>query len=131
MNLRSLIFSTALIVSCCISAQEQEKNLRFNFGAKAGFQAISYNNPVFEIDGYEFDTNTLHSNKIGYTVAPFIRLSKNRIYVQTECVFGVARHSFDFKSTNTESDITPNQTTYNLKTICLQVPIVVGYNIIQ
>lgn len=131
MNLRSLIFSTALIVSCCISAQEQEKNLRFNFGAKAGFQAISYNNPVFEIDGYEFDTNTLHSNKIGYTVAPFIRLSKNRIYVQTECVFGVARHSFDFKSTNTESDITPNQTTYNLNTICLQVPIVVGYNIIQ
>ena len=132
MNSRCLILLTALIVSCCINAQEQKQQLKFNYGAKAGFQAIAYNNPVFEIEGYEFDSNTLHSNKIGHTVAPFARLTKNRIYVQTECVFGIARHSFDFKNTSNNNDgIIPNQTTYDLRTICLQVPIVVGYNIIN
>lgn len=105
--------------------------MKFNYGAKAGFQAIAYNNPVFEIDGYEFDSNTLHSNKIGYTIAPFVRLTRNRVYVQSECVFGIARHSFDFNSTSDEENIIPNEITYNLRTICLQVPIVFGYNIIN
>ncbi len=131
MNIRCLALLIALIVPCCINAQEQERRLRFDFGAKAGFQAISYNNPAFEIEGYEFDSNNLFSDKIGYTVAPFIRLTKNKIYVQTECVFGIARHTFDFKSTDKENIIVPNRTTYNLSTICLQVPIVVGYNIIH
>ena len=131
MNIRSLALLISFIIPCCINAQEPEKRLKFSFGIKGGFQAISYNNPIFEIDGYEFDSNTLYSNKIGYTAAPFIRLTKNRIYVQTECVFGIARHSFDFKSTDSGSVIVTNQPTYNLRTICLQVPIVVGYNIIQ
>lgn len=132
MNIRSLILYIAIIVPIYANAQEAESRLKFNFGAKAGFQAIAYNNPIFEIDGYEFDSNTLHSNRIGYTVAPFVRLTKNRIYVQTESVFGIARHSFDFKElSNKDDDIIPNQTTYNLRTICLQVPIVVGYNIIN
>ncbi|MBO7231209.1 MAG: PorT family protein [Bacteroidaceae bacterium] len=132
MNIRNLILLlTALIVPCCIKAEEQEKRMKFNYGAKAGFQAIAYNNPVFEIDGYEFDSNTLHSNKIGYTIAPFVRLTRNRVYVQSECVFGIARHSFDFNSTSDEENIIPNEITYNLRTICLQVPIVFGYNIIN
>lgn len=132
MNIRNLILLlTALIVPCCIKAEEQEKRMKFNYGAKAGFQAIAYNNPVFEIDGYEFDSNTLHSNKIGYTVAPFARLTKNRLYIQTECVFGIARHSFDFNSTSDEENIIPNEITYNLRTMCLQVPIVLGYNVIN
>lgn len=132
MNIRNLILLlTALIVPCCIKAEEQEKRMKFNYGAKAGFQAIAYNNPVFEIDGYEFDSNTLHSNKIGYTIAPFVRLTRNRVYVQSECVFGIARHSFDFNSTSDQENIIPNEITYNLRTMCLQVPIVFGYNIIN
>lgn len=133
MNLRNLILFAAIFIPCCISAQGKEKQLTFNFGAKAGFQAIAYNNPEFEIEGYEFDCNTLHSNRIGYTFAPFARITMNRLYVQTEGVFGIARHSFDFKDTE-ESDINPvhpTQPTYNLRTICLQVPIVVGCHIIQ
>lgn len=135
MKIRSLILLALFLSPCFICAQEKEKMLKFNFGAKAGFQAIAYNNPKFEIDGYEFDSNTLHSNKIGYTVAPFARLSIKRFYVQTESVFGIARHSFDFKdvseSDNGTATLVPNQTTYNLRTICLQVPIVFGYHIIQ
>ena len=131
MNIRSLILLTALIVPCCITAEEQEKRMKFNYGAKGGFQAIAYNNPVFEIDGYEFDSNTLHSNKIGYTIAPFARVTKNRVYAQAECAFGITRHSFDFKSTSNDESIIPNDVTYNLRTMCLQVPIVVGYNIID
>ena len=133
MNKRCLILLTTFVIFCGIRAQEKSEPLKFNFGAKAGFQAIAYNNPIFEIEGYEFDTNTLHSNKIGYTVAPFVRLARNRVYAQAECVFGIARHSFDFKEipTGEGSGIIPNQTTYNLRTLCLQVPIVVGYDIIH
>ena len=131
MNIRSLILLAALIFPCSFVAQEKEQQLKFNFGAKVGFQAIAYNNPEFEIEGYEFDSNTLHSNKIGYTVAPFARLTKDKLYVQAETVFGIARHSFDFKATDNSNSLIPNQTTYNLRTICLQVPIVVGYHIIQ
>lgn len=134
MNIRCLILLAALMFPCSFVAQENEKPLKFNFGAKVGFQAIAYNNPEFEIEGYEFDTNTLHSNKIGYTVAPFVRLTKNKLYVQAETVFGTARHSFDFKAIDNGDESTPlvqNRTTYNLRTICLQVPIVVGYHIIQ
>ena len=131
MNIRSLILLAALIFPCSFVAQEKEQQLKFNFGAKVGFQAIAYNNPEFEIEGYEFDSNTLHSNKIGYTVAPFARLTKDKLYVQAETVFGITRHSFDFKATDNSNSLIPNQTTYNLRTICLQVPIVVGYHIIQ
>ena len=131
MNIRSLILLAALTFPCSFVAQEKEQQLKFNFGAKVGFQAIAYNDPEFEIDGYEFDSNTLHSNKIGYTVAPFARLTKDKLYVQAETVFGIARHSFDFKATDNSNSLIPNQTTYNLRTTCLQVPIVVGYHIIQ
>ena len=133
MNIRGLILFFTMIVPCCLAAQENEKQLKFNFGAKAGFQAIAYNNPEFEIEGYEFDSNTLHSNKIGYTIAPFVRLTNKKLYVQAETVFGIARHSFNFKETseNEENSIVANQITYNLRTICIQVPIVVGYHIIQ
>ena len=133
MKIRSLILLAALTFPCCLAAQEKEQQLKFNFGAKVGFQAIAYNNPEFGIEGYEFDSNTLHSNKIGYTIAPFARVTKNKLYVQAETVFGIARHSFDFKAIEKEDEysIVPNQTTYNLRTICLQVPIVVGYHIIQ
>lgn len=121
-----------LLFSSLANAQEKEKQLKFNFGVKAGFQAIAYNNPNFEIEIYEFDSNTLHSNKIGYTIAPFARLTKNRLYVQAETVFGIARHSFDFKDiSENATTLVANQTTYNLRTICLQVPIVVGYHIIK
>ena len=133
MNIRNLILFVALIIPCCLTAQQKENRLKFNFGAKAGFQAIAYNSPEFEIEGYEFDTNTIHSNKIGYTIAPFIRLTKNRVYVQAETVFGITRHSFDFVNAeeNQDNTLLSNQTTYNLRTICLQVPIVVGCHIIN
>ena len=133
MNIRSLILLAAFTFPCCLIAQEKEKQLKFNFGAKVGFQAIAYNNPEFGIEGYEFDSNTLHSNKIGYTIAPFARLTMKKLFVQAETVFGIARHSFEFKAIDKEEEnsIIPNQTTYNLRTMCLQVPIVVGYHIIQ
>lgn len=131
MNIRNLILLFALLIPCSIKAQENEKELKFNYGAKAGFQAIAYNNPEFEIEGYEFDSNTLHSNKIGYTIAPFLRLTKKNVYIQAETVFGIARHSFDFKDISDNNSLIANTTTYNLRTICLQVPIVVGYHIIK
>lgn len=130
MNIRYLTLLIAIIIPCCISGQVKEKKFKFNYGAKAGFQAIAYNSPQFGIDGYEFDGNTLHSNNIGYTISPFARLTFQRFYVQVEGTFGLTRHSFDFKSAE-ESKITPNDVAYNLRTLCMQLPVLIGYNIVD
>ena len=61
-----------------------------------------------------------------------MRLTLKRVYVQFETTFGITRHSFDFKSIDEDTNtLLSNQTEYNLKTLCLQVPILIGYNIIQ
>lgn len=131
MNIRNLILLFLLSISLCVHAQEN-LGIKVNGGAKVGFQAVTYNNPNFSITGYEFNENTIQSNKIGYTISPFVRLTLKRVYVQCETIFGVTRHSFDFKSIDEEnSALLPNQTEYNLKTYCLQVPIAIGYNVIQ
>lgn len=121
------------ILSLSAVAQDKEKNHEFNIGLKAGFHALTYNDPDFRIDGYTFDSDCIHSNKIGYTVTPFLRATYKRFYLQTEAMFGVTRHSFDFKDTPRESneEITPNSTVYNLKTYSLQIPILFGYNFVS
>ena len=132
MNIRALIY-TLLFLPCCIAAQENSNRAKFNAGIKAGFQAITYNDPEFSIDGYEFNTSTIQSNKIGYTVAPFIRVTYSRFYIQTEAAFGIARHSFDFtdKREAAIENISPNTPVYELKAYCLQVPILIGYEFVE
>ena len=131
--MRSLIVSILLLLPVCIGAQESDKRIRFNAGLKAGFQAITYNDPTFDIDGYTYNENTIQSNKIGYTIAPFLRLSRGRFYIQVEGTFGITRHSFDFTDTRqgSISEITPNTPVYDLKTYCIQVPLLLGYDFIK
>ena len=114
------------------TAQETGK-VHYNIGMKAGFQAVTYNDPDFGIDGYCFDTNNIQSNKIGYALSLFARVTKNKYFLQTECTFGISNHSFDFhdEPVNTEENFIPNNTVYDLKTYCLQVPILFGYNVVQ
>ena len=114
------------------TAQEKGK-VHYNIGMKAGFQAVTYNDPEFGIDGYRFDTNNIQSNKIGYALSLFARVTKSKFFLQTEGTFGISNHSFDFhdEPVNTEENFTPNNTVYDLKTYCLQVPILFGYNIVQ
>ncbi len=116
-----------------VSLHSQSDKLHFNIGIKAGVQAITYNDPDFEIEGYIFDRNNIQSNKIGYTLAPFLRVTKGRFYIQSEAALGISRHSFDFKdaeiSTNDDSSI--SNPVYSLKTYCLQVPVLFGYSFIR
>lgn len=121
-----------MMLPCCLTAQEHTK-VKFNAGLKAGFQAITYNDPTFGIEGYSFNENTIQSNKIGYTIAPFARVSKGKFYLQTEAAFGIARHSFDFTDTREPSieNVDPNIPTYELKTYCLQVPLLFGYEFLK
>lgn len=121
------------ILSLSAVAQNKEKNHEFNIGVKAGFHALTYNDPEFNINGYTFDSDCIHSNKIGYTVTPFLRVTYKRLYLQTEAMLGVTRHSFDFKDTPKEGneEITPNSTEYNLKTYSLQIPILLGYDFVS
>lgn len=122
-----------LLFPCILVAQESGKKLRFNAGLKVGFQAVTYNDPEFAIEGYTFDSNNIQSNRIGYTLSPFFRISKGRFYLQTEGTFGISHHNFNFK------DLAPMETgntqngnvEYELTTYCLQVPILLGYNFVQ
>ena len=114
------------------TAQEKGK-VHYNIGMKAGFQAVTYNDPDFGIDGHRFDTNNIQSNKIGYALSLFARVTKSKFFLQTEGTFGISNHSFDFhdEPVNTEENFIPNNTVYDLKTYCLQVPILFGYNVVQ
>jgi hypothetical protein len=131
--MRSLIICILLLFPLSLGAQESDNRIRVNAGLKVGFQAITYNNPTFGIDGYTYNENTIQSNKVGYTVAPFLRLSHGRFYLQTEAALGITRHSFDFTDTREGSiaGITPNIPIYDLRTYCLQVPILFGYNFVM
>ena len=106
---------------------------QFNAGVKAGFQAVTYDNPDFNIEGYQFDTNNIQSNKIGYAFSLFARITKNKCYLQTEATFGITNHSFDFQDIqeNHDGNFVPNNTVYDLRTYCIQVPILFGYNIVE
>lgn len=132
MKLRCLILGLLFTLPLSLHAQEKGK-VRFNAGIKAGFQAVTYNDPEFKIDGYEFDSNNIQSNKIGYAISPFARITKGRCYLQTEVTFGITNHSFDFHaiSPTTEEEFTPNNTVYDLRTYCIQVPILFGIHILE
>ena len=132
MSVRYLIFALVMTFPLFATAQEKGK-VHYNIGLKAGFQAVTYNDPEFGIDGYRFDTNNIQSNKIGYALSLFARVTKSKFFLQTEGTFGISNHSFDFhdEPVNTEENFTPNNTVYDLKTYCLQVPILFGYNIVQ
>lgn len=131
--MRNLIIYLFLLLPLCTNAQESKKRIRLNAGVKVGFQAITYNNPTFEIEGYTYNENTIQSNKIGYILTPFLRLSRDRFYIQVETALGLTRHCFDFKDTGKSNitDIEPNIPEYYLKTYCLQVPILFGYEFIK
>lgn len=125
---RILLTAFAILLSCTIFANGNK--VKFNYGIKAGFQAVAYNSISFNIDGYRYDDNTIHSNKIGYSINPFIRLTKNRFYLQTEAAFGVTYHNFNFFETN-KGNFIGNDPEYKLTTYCIQVPLLLGYNFIN
>ena len=131
--MRKLFVCILLVASGCLFAQESNRELRFNVGLKAGFQAITYNDPTFEIEHYRYNESTIQSNKIGYTIAPFFRLSYDRVYIQTDAAFGISRHSFDFTDTRKSNidNVTPNIPQYDLQTYCFQVPLLIGYEYIK
>lgn len=134
MGIRSLLTITLIAaIPFLATAQEGDGKVRFNIGIKAGFQAVTYNDPEFDIDGYKFDTNNIQSNKIGYALSVFARVTKNKFYLQTEGTFGITNHSFDFQDIHesTDGSFIPNNTVYDLKTYCIQVPILFGYNFVE
>lgn len=130
--MRCLIIVLIAAFPLLTKAQDKGK-VRFNAGVKAGFQAVTYNDPDFDIDGYKFDTNNIQSNKIGYAFSAFARITKNKYFLQTEATFGITNHSFDFRDeqANSDGNFIPNNTVYDLRTYCIQVPILFGYNIVE
>lgn len=109
------------------TAQEGKKPFRVNYGIKIGFQGITYNNTDFEIGNYKFNDNTIQSDKVGYQVAPFIRLTKGKFYLQTEAAFGITYQKYDFFKTGTKE----NTAEYELETHCVKIPLLLGYNFIN
>lgn len=121
----------ALIAGTATAQSSGNKRFIVNYGIKAGFQAVTYNHTDFSIEGYCFNDNTIQSNKIGYTINPFLRLTRGQFYLQTEAAFGITRYNFDFYETNVSEGETAATAEYNLTTYCLQVPLLIGYNFIS
>lgn len=131
MKFRKLITIILLVLSANMIAQEKNE-LHFTGGLKVGFHAANYNSTVFEIDGYKYNDRRIGSNRIGYSVTPFMRLSKNRSYLQVETTFSISSHNFDFTETMPgDIETTPKNAEYKLRTYCLQIPILYGYNFVQ
>lgn len=136
MYLRHTISVTiaVLLLPLFLQAQSKSEKLHFNFGFKVGFHAATYNNTTFDIDGYEYDDRVIQSNKIGYSFSPFVRLSKNRYYIQTEATLCLSRHNFDFNEVTNKNDELlegGNTAQYNLTTYCMQVPLLFGYQFVD
>ena len=136
MRLRHTLSLIMVILSLPLFLQAQEKSekLHFNCGLKVGFHAATYNTTVFEIDGYEYDDRIIQSNKIGYSVSPFIRLSKKRYYIQTEATMSISRHNFEFNEITQKNDKPlegGSKPAYNLTTYCIQVPLLIGYKFVD
>lgn len=128
-----VVFLT-LMLSSMAQAQENSKRVHFNAGIKVGFHAATYNTTTFNIDGYEYDDRVIQSNKIGYSVSPFVRISGSRLYLQTEGTLSLSRHNFEFKEILPEnSEILKNETKpqYHLTTYCIQVPLLLGYEFVK
>lgn len=132
---RSTLIATILMLCASIAAAQstEENRLKLNYGIKAGFQAITYNHTDFDIEGYTFNDNTIQSNKIGYTLTPFLRLTKGKFYIQTEAALGITRYNFDFNDNNNTATpvFTPATAEYDLTTYNIQIPLLVGYNFIS
>ncbi len=136
MRLRHTVVTiiAALLLPLFVQAQEKDTKLHLNFGLKVGFHAATYNTTTFEIDGYEYDDRVIQSNKIGYSISPFIRLSKNRYYIQTEATLSLSRHNFEFNEVagkNNESLEGGGKPQYDLTTYCMQVPFLFGYKFVD
>ncbi len=126
---------TAIALLLCVAqlpAQEKNKGFRVNYGIRAGFQAVTYNGTDFNIKGYKFNENTIQSNKIGYTINPFVRFTRDEFYLQSEAAVGITLHTFDFIEENGAGEnFAANVPKYELTTYCIQVPILIGYNFIS
>lgn len=129
---RNAIVATVLLLIAGIATAKSSDNscLKFNYGVKAGFQAVTYNHTNFNIEGYRFNDNTIQSSKVSYTINPFLRIAWKKFYIQTETALGITFHNFDFFET-TEEDITPGKAEYSLTTVCFQIPLLIGYNFID
>lgn len=127
-----LVAIVTLFASLTVAGQEEKRNpIKFNYGIKAGFQGVTYNSTDFAIEGYVFNDNTIQSDKVGFFVAPFVRFTKGEFYLQTEAAAGITYQNYDFIETENTTGFLPNTSEYQLKTYCIKVPLLVGYNFIN
>lgn len=130
---RLILYVLLVATSFTIHAQDkvEKKNAMFNYGIKVGTNASTYNTTKFDIDGYKYDKQAIHSNKIGFSVSPFIRLTQWDFYLQTECDLGMTNQNFDFVEIEPTDNLTAKKAKYELTTYCIQVPLLFGYNFID
>lgn len=121
-----------ILLPCTVVAQEEVRHkVKLNGGFKVGFHGATYNSTSFGIDGYEYNERIIQSNKIGYSVSPFIRLTRRRLYIQTEAVMSISRHYFEFKELVPDENSASGKPEYKLTTYCMQVPLLFGYNFVK
>lgn len=134
----SLIF---VLLSFCslINAQKfiQIRDKAFNFGAKVGFNSTFPIINSFTIDGVDAQ-NVRLQYKVGYLASVFCRVNIDRFFMQpslewhhtaSEVRFTLPGENADEGNAGFNPGITFDR--LNLKTSSLEVPILIGYNLVK
>ena len=122
-----LLAITAILLGILPLHSQEEQKLKFNGGLRIGVQANTYHNTRFNIEGYDYN-NTSQNTRVGYALSTFFRVSKNRMFVQTEAILSTEKHNFSFEpeaeSLSSEMVSPPRyrQTNYSI-----QVPLLLGH----
>lgn len=124
---KSFLLLIFLITSFALGAQDKPK---LHTGFKAGVQASTYHKTDFTLEGYNYNNKSLNT-RIGYTFSGFLRLSKGRPYIQTECIFSIDKYNFSFEPENVIINESNNIPRYKLTTYSMQVPLLLGYNFVN
>lgn len=125
---RGLLLAIVSILSFAIiptHAQEKSK-VKLNGGLRIGVQANTYHNTRFDIEGYDYN-NTSQNTRIGYTLSGFFRVSKNRLFLQTEATLSTEKHNFSFDpETGNLSTTMTSPPRYRQTNYSIQVPLLLG-----
>ncbi len=120
--MKKLILTFALMTA--LLSTYAQGNMTFDLGVKGSINSTKITTDNATVEGYTFD-DFKSDAKMGYNLGLFARLGGERIYLQPELLYCVRKGENDFSSPTGGAS---NQT-FKLKTI--QVPVLLGFNLID
>lgn len=133
-----LIIFSFCCLSCVLSAQlfEDFPPKVFNWGGKIGFNSALPVINSFSVDGVTMD-NVETKHEVGFMASLFCRVNVERFFIQPGVSIHFTKSEFSFSApkssdlNNNFSFSTPTQEGFELTTHSIDVPVLIGYNIVK